>query len=116
MGGADAEAFQRMVMDLPEVEEREHANWVSLKVRGKGFCYLAQDGQEVLLKATREEQEALVAENPAAYEVAYTSGRFGWVKVRLAEVPVDELEELVVEAWRLSAPKRLAVAYLAGRG
>jgi hypothetical protein len=32
--------------------------------------------------------------------------------VRLDEIGVEELEELIVEAWLARAPKRLARAYL----
>lgn len=57
---------------------------------------------------------ALAAEAPGVFSVSWTSGRFGWVNVRLEKVDRDELVELVTEGWRLSAPKRLAASYMAG--
>ena len=38
-------------------------------------------------------------------------GRFGWTTIRLDRVDPDELRELVVEAWRRTAPKRAVAAF-----
>ncbi|MFB9192660.1 MmcQ/YjbR family DNA-binding protein [Actinomadura verrucosospora] len=104
-----AEEFLRTVLALPEVTEREaFSDLTGFRVRGKGFCYLNENDGFVLLKATREEQAALVAEAPGTFAPSWASGRFGWVEVKLATVDPEELRELVTEAWRLSAPKRLA--------
>ena len=40
--------------------------------------------------------------------------RYQWVRLRLAEIDVDELEELLVDAWRMCVPKKVAAAYDAG--
>ena len=37
--------------------------------------------------------------------------RFNWVIVRLAAIDVEEMRELVFDAWRMVVPKRLAAAY-----
>jgi len=37
--------------------------------------------------------------------------RYQWVRLRLAEVDVDELEELLVDAWRMCVPQKVAAAY-----
>jgi hypothetical protein len=37
---------------------------------------------------------------------------FAAVLVRLEEIALDELDELIVEAWLARAPKRLAKAYI----
>jgi hypothetical protein len=41
------------------------------------------------------------------FEVQFTTGGFGWVVVQLEKIDLDELSELVLEAWRLSAPEHL---------
>lgn len=109
--GVSVEEFLRIVLALPEVTEGQPAKWIGLKVRNKGFAYLLEGEGIVMLKATREEQAAWVAQDPEVYQPTHTSGRFGWVQVRLALVSRDELDELITEAWCLSAPKRLVAAY-----
>jgi hypothetical protein len=105
----DAESVRAVLLALPEVEESEAwAGQATFRVRKKGFAYLSADGATMLVKALREEQEALVADDPEVYRPSYVSGRFGWLDVELAGADGDELRELLVEAWRLTAPRSLA--------
>lgn len=101
------EEFLRIVTGLPEVTQSEGGDWVSFKVRGKGFGYLWERTATVGLKATIEEQKALVAERPDVFEEQFTAGRFGWVVVHLDKIDHDELFELTAEAWSLTAPREL---------
>jgi hypothetical protein len=113
--GVSVDEFLEMLDELPEVQQNEGGEWTSLKVRGKGFGYLWEKTETVGLKATLEEQIALVAERPEVFEPQFTAGRFGWVVVHLAKIDADELQELVTEAWCLTAPKSLVDAHEAGR-
>jgi hypothetical protein len=109
------EEFLKIVLGLPEVTQNHgHPSLTGFRVRDRGFCYLNEADEVVMLKATREEQAALVAEDPEAFSPSWAGGRFAWVEINLAKVDPGELAELVTEGWRLSAPKRLA-AELTGR-
>jgi hypothetical protein len=104
----DGQAVQKLVLGLPGAEE--HEGWAgqpAFKVRNKGFAYLSEDESRLLLKAFREEQQALVAENPEVYSPSWESGRFAWLEIDLAAADEEELGELITEAWRLTAPKYL---------
>ncbi|MEV0583046.1 MmcQ/YjbR family DNA-binding protein [Nonomuraea sp. NPDC050310] len=113
--GVSVDEFLEILERLPEVKQGDGGEWVSLKVRGKGFGYLWEKTRTVGLKATIEEQQALVNERPHVFEEQFTAGRFGWVVVRLDGIEADELEELVDEAWCLTAPKQLVDAHEAAR-
>jgi hypothetical protein len=78
------------------------------------FATLSDDGRLATVKATRQEQAALVAAAPETFGVPAYVGRHGWVSVQLATVDPAELRELLVEAWRQTAPKRLVSSYDAG--
>lgn len=99
--------FLKILDGLTEVQRSQATEWDSFSVRGKRFGYYWPRTQTVGLKQTISEQLALVAERPDVFEVQFTSGGFGWVVVYLEGVEADELEELVFEAWRLSAPEEL---------
>lgn len=104
----DVEVLQKVLLGLPGVEE--HEGWAGqpvFKVRNKSFVYMSEDETRLHLKALREEQEALVAEDPDVYAASWASGRFAWLNVDIAGADDQELRELVTEAWRLSAPKYL---------
>ncbi|GII81194.1 hypothetical protein Sru01_61760 [Sphaerisporangium rufum] len=106
--GVSVDELLAMLERLPEVEQRDSGGeWVGLKVRGKGFGYLYEKTETVGLKATIDEQIALVAERPEVFEPQFTAGRFGWVIVHLPKIEADELFELLTEAWCLTAPKSL---------
>lgn len=99
--------FFRIVDALVDAERAEGGQHSSFSVHGKRFGYYWPRTQTVGLKQTMSEQQALVSERPDVFEEQFTSGGFGWVVVDLAGIEVDELSELVFEAWRLSAPAEL---------
>ncbi|MHB8574844.1 MAG: MmcQ/YjbR family DNA-binding protein [Dehalococcoidia bacterium] len=94
-----------MALALPEAEERETWGEATFRVRDKIFAMLHAETANV--KASLEAQQALVASEPATFSIAPYTGRYGWVSIRLASVDPDELRELLEEAWRRTAPKRL---------
>ena len=102
-----ADDLRDVALSLPDSEER--LTWGShptFRVRDKIFAILSEDGLSASIKATLAEQAALIATDPETFGVASHVGRYGWVTVRLAGVDSDHLHELLVEAWRLTAPKR----------
>jgi hypothetical protein len=60
----------------------------------------------------KEERAALVAAEPDKFLMPIPSDeRHNWVRVRLAAIDEDELAELVVDAWRMCVPKRVAAEF-----
>jgi len=104
---AGSDEFFRILDGLADVEHVDGDRYTSFSVRGRRFGYYWPRTQTIGLKQTLSEQEALVAERPDVFEEQFTAGGFGWVVVYLAGIDVDELSELVYEAWRLSAPQEL---------
>jgi hypothetical protein len=106
---------REMALALPSTEEI--VTWgtdLTWRVNGKMFAVGGPDSPAISVKCSLEEQAELVASAPSVYSVAAYVGRFGWVSVMLAEADPDELRELLIEAWRRTAPKKLVKAYDAG--
>lgn len=103
------EDVRRIALALPETEEV--VAWeteATFRVRNKIFV-MEQDRQaHASFKATPTMQADLVDRDPATFQPAAYVGRFGWVDVDLARIDRAELESLIRQAWRLTAPKRLA--------
>ena len=60
----------------------------------------------------KEEREALVASEPDKFLMPATSDlRYHWVDVRLDALDLEELREIVVDAWRMVVPKSVGAAY-----
>ena len=104
---ATSDEFFEFLDALPGVEKAPRDTYTAFGVAGKRFGYFWPRTQTVGLKQTLSEQQALVAERPDVFEEQYQSGGFGWVVVYLAGIELDELTELVFEAWRLTAPEGL---------
>ena len=86
-----------------------------VKFRVGRIVYLAFSRDESLMGFAypREERAALVASEPEKFLMPKTSDlRYNWVVVRLAAIDHDELRELVLEAWRMVVPKRVAAEHL----
>ena len=111
-----ADELRQVTRSLPEAEERETWGHPTFRVRDKMFATMSDDGRQATVKATKEEQAALVAAAPETFGIPAYVGRHGWVSIQLATVDPTELRELVVEAWRQTAPKRLVTAYDAAPG
>jgi len=123
------EDVRRIALGLPETEERE-GRTLDWRVRGKGFVWerplrasdltalgdAAPTGEILGARVPDEGAKfALVAEDPSVYFTTPHFNGYPAVLVRLDAIAADELEELIVEAWLVQAPKRLAKAYLAER-
>ena len=59
----------------------------------------------------RDEREVLVASEPDTFLMPRSSDmRYQWVCVRLDAIVVDELPGLLVDAWRMCVPRKVAAA------
>ncbi|HLK75766.1 MAG TPA: MmcQ/YjbR family DNA-binding protein [Streptosporangiaceae bacterium] len=115
---ADADDVRRLALSLPHVEEID-SDGFDFRVGGKGFVWSypeRQPGQRrvirtdiaVLFVGDEAEKQALLLGEPEVFFT--TSGYDGWplVMLRLTEVDVERLTELVTDAWRMRAPADLA--------
>jgi hypothetical protein len=121
---ADQADVRRIALSLPETSEEE--GHFAFAVRGgarpKGFVWVWMERvapkrprvprPDVLAVrvADQEEKELLLAADEGKFftEPHYTG--FPAVLVRLPAIDVDELEGLIVEAWRCQAPRSLVDA------
>lgn len=98
---------RRLALSFPEATEEDHHGISSFRVRGKIFAtFPDKDHLRVMLDA--EATHAAVSANPAAFEELWWGKQLNGIVVNLRRVPGDQLEDLLEEAWRRRAPKRLA--------
>ena len=114
---ADAEDVRRLALSLPHVEEID-CDGFDFRVGGKGFVWSYPERRPgeprrlrtdiaVLFVGDEAEKQALILGEPSVFFT--TRGYDGWplVMLRLAEVDVERLTELVTDAWRMRAPDAL---------
>jgi hypothetical protein len=103
--------FRAWALALPETSEVVTWGDLTWRVRDRMFAIGGTESPRITVKASREDQAELISMAPETYAIAAYVGRFGWVSVDLATVDADELRQLLVDAWRRTAPKRLVSAY-----
>jgi len=118
---------RRIALALPETTEVTSRGNLTWNVKDKGFVWerpLRRGDLEALGDAAPDGpilgarvadvgvKDALIADNPAAYFTTPHFDGYPAILVRLDDITVAELDELITEAWLAKAPKRLAKEYL----
>ena len=104
-----------IALGLPEAEER--LTWdtdITFRVRDRIFAIGGEGATRVSIKASLEEQAELLEMDPLTFAKSAYVGRFGWVTVDLDRVDRGLLESLLRDAWRRTAPRKLARSLEAG--
>ena len=104
---------RRIALSLPAATEQETWGDTTFRVRGKIFAVVGPDGTGASVKASPDDQAALVASDAATFQPSAYTGRFGWVTIDLSRVQNAMLERPIRDGWRRTAPKRLAGALAA---
>jgi hypothetical protein len=74
---------------------------------------LSRDERSMGFGFPKDERAALVAAQPEKFFMPIPSDmRYQWVQVWLDAIDLTEMRELVVDAWRMVVPKRVAAEYL----
>lgn len=105
------ERLLAIVKKLPEAVEDWPWGSIHCKVAGKIFVGWSRDADGVMsvgLRTTPELQATLVSSDPR-FSIAKYTGKYGGIDLRLGARPNwAEVEQLIVESYRIVAPKRLA--------
>ena len=105
----DARAIEQT---LPRSYEALVRDRVKFRVGSIVYAAFSRDETIMGFAFPREEREALVASEPEKFLMPEPSDmRYRWVQVRLDALDVDELRELLVDAWRMVVPKKVAADY-----
>ena len=109
---AGLEDVRRVALALPRAYEAVVRDSVRFRVGSIVFAAVSADETILGFGFPREERAALVASRPDVFLMPRESDlRHQWVHLRLSEIDLGELEELVVDAWRMCVPKKVAAAY-----
>jgi hypothetical protein len=121
---------RRLALALPETSEQTKWGQPSWRVKDKGFVWerplrkrdLEELGADApdgpILGASVEHElakQVLLSDAPDVYFTTSHFDGYPAVLVRLENIGLDELDELITEAWLAKAPKRLAQQFLADR-
>ena len=118
---------RRIALALPETSERASRGLRQGRVKDKLIVWerplrrgdleaLGDDAPDGAILGARVEhlgaKEALLADGSGAFFTTPHFDGYPAILVRLDAIAVEDLDEVIVEAWLARAPKRLAKAYL----
>jgi hypothetical protein len=107
-----ASDVRAVALSLPRTTEALVADRVKFRIGRIVYLALSRDETVMGFAYPKEERVALVASDPDRFLMPVPSDeRYNWVRVRLAALDVDELREIVVDAWRMCVPKKVAAEY-----
>lgn len=106
-----------ILAELPEVEIAAPGGERVARVKGARLAFVAEnersrpsqfgDDEVLAIRTEYPTRAALIAEDPSRYGVTPHYETYPAVLVRLPAIGPEELRELLVDGWRLIAPKRL---------
>jgi hypothetical protein len=105
----------QLAKGLPEVEEGTSYGTPALRVKGRFFARLWEDGETLVVKMNIFERQYLLEADPEAFFITDHYRDYPSVLVRLPAVQPAQLAERLEDAWRIAAPKRLVAAFDARR-
>jgi len=109
--GVTFDTVRQLALALPGVEEGTSYGTPAFRVRGKFLVRLREDGESLAVRISFDTREVLMAAKPEVFFLTDHYLGYPSVLVRLSTVEPAELQSVLEEAWRQSAPKRLVAEF-----
>jgi hypothetical protein len=110
--GVTIDDVRLITATLPRSYEALVRDQVRFRVGRMVYAAFYEDDTILGFGFPRNEREALVASEPDKFVMPRPSEmRYQWVWAQLSAIDVEELRELLVDAWRMCVPKKVAAAY-----
>ena len=102
-----------LALTLPRAYEALVRDRVKFRVGRIVFLAFSRDEQIMGFGFPKEERASTVEADPRFVLPRTSDLRYNWLCVYLAQISQVEMHELVVDAWRMVVPKRVATEHLA---
>jgi hypothetical protein len=103
---------RRLALRLPGSYEALVGGRVKFRVGRIVYLSFSRDETIMGFAFPKEERDWLIGGSPEKFlQPSQGDLRYNWVLARLAALDEKEMEELVVDAWRMVVPKRLAESF-----
>lgn len=107
------EEVRELALSLPRSYEALVRDRVKFRVGRIVYVAFSRDETLMGFAFPKEEREALVASEPDKFVMPERSDlRYHWAVVRLSAIDEVEMREIVLDAWRMVVPKRVAAEHL----
>ena len=105
--GVTFATVRQIALALPGVEEGLSYGTPGFRVRAKFLARMWEDGQVLVVRCGDTERDLRMQADPETFFITDHYRGYPTVLIRLSRVTPAELREVLQEAWRRQAPKRL---------
>jgi hypothetical protein len=105
------ETVRRIALAFPGVEEGLSYGTPGFRVRGKFLARLWEDGETLVVRCGDDERDFRMKADPETFFITDHYRGYPTVLVRLTKVSKEDLREVLEQAWRQQAPRRLVAEY-----
>ena len=104
---------RRVAAPLPRTTEHLIGDRIKFKVKQYVYCAFSRDEPLIGFAFPKEERLLLVESEPDKFLMPPKGDlRYHWVMARMSALDVQEMTELVTDAWRMVVPKSVAREHL----
>ena len=101
------ENVRKLLLTFPGVEEGSSYGTPGFRVKGKFLARMKEDGETLAVKCGDAERDFRMQADPETFFITEHYKGYPTVLIRLRQVSLSDLGEVLEEAWRRNAPKRL---------
>src|ERR1043166_3440279 len=105
------QAARRIALGFPGVEEGISYGTDAFRVKGRFLPRLREDGETLVVKCGFDERDYRMMADPPTFFTTDHYRRYATELVRLLTVSPRDLHDVLEQAWRMHAPKRLLAQY-----
>jgi hypothetical protein len=102
---------RRIALSLPGVEEGPSYGTPGFRVKGRFMARFWEDGETLVVKCGHAESEFWQKYDPEIFFITDHYRGYPTVLVRMARVSEENLREVLEQAWRFQAPKKLLAEF-----
>ena len=114
---ADGSDVRLIAMSLPRTSEHLIRDYTKYRIGRIVYASVSPDETLLGFGFPKEQRDALIASEPDKFALPRLSDqRFHWVTARMAALGPEEMRELIIDAWRMVVPKKVAAARLGADG
>jgi hypothetical protein len=107
----DLTTIRARLLAFPEAEEHTHGDLPAFRIPGKRFFATMLDADGVNLRPGEPAIRAFTQSDPAFCTERWWGNRLAAVRLAYRDAPDALVDDLLLEAWSSTAPKRLLDAY-----
>jgi hypothetical protein len=99
--------LRALALSLPGMVESAHHGSPDFRINNKIVVNLDEPAGRITVKLSMNDQMAAMERDDGAFSLPGGWAKFGWTTVHMDVAAHDEIEEIVIDAWRRMAPRKL---------